>query len=434
MTKTTTTGQDRSNCRLAQQSNAGQNIATDGGDDNYNSDNRRNDSANYYGSHLPSYYDTTMMDVGDDNIGMNCSNENASLSTPVVLRRTVRCRGNSTNKNPGSLRLIVLGCESKPPYGPNDHTAALLMDLICQAMGRTGNSDDCNTATEASAQSASDSSADPCCDVVVTLQVFAVQDGKFPTDDEWDACDGVLLPGSFSSAYWKDLWIDALKSVIQERVVRKRIPTLAICFGHQVFAHSFPDGECTKILKGAPRCGRRTMTMTQEGSMLLNNGGDCGEAAKTTIDLYYTHNDMVRKLPSTAVCLGGSSDVLCEAAAYFATVAEVEQMRLGAAASQYNAVAVNGIASSGRRCGMTSSSLPRPYAITLQAHPEYATSLDLGMYRTLELVMDASERAGNISREERLKFGQDAHYHYPSVQNYSVELMAKIGQLLGWFN
>ena len=56
---------------------------------------------------------------------------------------------------------------------------------------------------------------------------------------EWSSYDGILLPGSFSSAYENDEWIQKLKCVIQSEIHAKGRKTLAVCFGHQIFAHSF---------------------------------------------------------------------------------------------------------------------------------------------------------------------------------------------------
>ena len=56
------------------------------------------------------------------------------------------------------------------------------------------------------------------------------RDAKFP---EWDAFDGVIVPGSPASAYDDDVWIHRLFDAIRE-LDQRAMPTIGICFGHQV--------------------------------------------------------------------------------------------------------------------------------------------------------------------------------------------------------
>lgn len=293
----------------------------------------------------------------------------------MILERTV---GSLTNgENPRHLRLMMLGCEDKPPYGPYEHTANLFMDLICKTLQEI--SYDC---------------------WIVSITIYRVKEFEYPaTTEEWASFDGILLPGSFSGAYEKDDWIETLRQVIIKQVYEKSRPTLGICFGHQVMAHAFPDGEATKCPAGA-QAGRKSFALTKAGSDLMVESGDCGD--RPSLDLYYTHGDMVQQLPSCAVSLGGNEQVPIEAAAYYRSEQQV------------------------------SSPDSRPIAITFQAHPEYA-SAELGLHKTLGSILEAMQARGNFSKERREELRQDAIDSYPSVERDSINVMKRVGILLGWF-
>jgi GMP synthase-like glutamine amidotransferase len=297
------------------------------------------------------------------------SNDAHLLAQSQTLYRVI---GEGAHKR--QLNLIFLGCEPKPPYGPNDHTAELLLDLISQAIARQ-----CSENNDM---------------WTVSLQIFDVQKGRYPSQEEWAGSQGVILPGSFASAYNTDPWIERLKQEVQTQIVAARRPCLGICFGHQILAHSYADGFVAPNVGFAKRAGRVRMQTTPAGQRLL------GQSA---VDLYVTHGDMVQQLPSSAVCLGGYDQVPIASAAYFASAEEASEFM-----QQPNLSA-------------------RPFAVTFQAHPEYASSRDLGMYRTFGLVLDA------MKGQDRSKIEQDAHSHFDHVQNDSVEVMAATGRLLGWF-
>ena len=57
---------------------------------------------------------------------------------------------------------------------------------------------------------------------------------QFP---EWNEFDGVIIPGSLASAYDNEAWIHRLFGAIRE-LNERAMPTLGICFGHQVQALS----------------------------------------------------------------------------------------------------------------------------------------------------------------------------------------------------
>jgi GMP synthase-like glutamine amidotransferase len=321
------------------------------------------------------YDDETMMMNGKE------EEEEEAKKYPVVLAKTV---GHGTDdENLRSLKLTFLGCERNPPYGPNEHTAQLLLDTLALAAERTltGREDG----------------------LKIVLYVYDVQNDEYPSSlEEWNSSNGVLLPGSFSSACDADPWILKLKQVIQEQIVQYRRPTLAICFGHQILAHSFEDGNACKTPTGAC-AGRYAMEATAEGERLLG--------CPSRIDLFFTHGDMVEKLPASAVSLGGNGLVAIHAAAYFETAQDAALFSAGQAGDDV-----------------------RPFAISFQAHPEYASSIEKGVEQTLEGCMKAMEARGSISEQHRLDATKDAHVSFSQVQKANIDLMVRVGTLLGWFS
>jgi GMP synthase-like glutamine amidotransferase len=264
------------------------------------------------------------------------------------------------------LRLIFLGCESKPPYGPYEHTASLFLDLITLSLRTIG-------ATN----------------YRVILDVYHASSGHFPPRHSYADYDGIILPGSFSAAYDSDPWIEELTKIIQEELFAKDMPTLGVCFGHQLYAHSFDEGLAIKCPSG-PQAGRKVSIMSVDGQKWL--------PTTRGFQLFYTHGDMVDKLPPHGRTLCGTDAVPIQAAIYF---------------SKTDAL--------------------KPVAVTFQAHPEYASSRPLGLDRTLNAIMDAMHERQDITDEELRRAKDDAREEFDAVQLHSVESMISVGRLLGWF-
>lgn len=316
--------------------------------------------------------------------GMPASSSPAvSAAVPAAtLKRVV----SSTDDNMAEreLRLLFLGCESQPPYGPYEHTATLFLDLIERSLKEMGA---------------------PSYHVV--LDVYHVSQNQFPPPDVYGSYDGVILPGSFSAAYDTEPWILELCRVVQEELVPKQRPTLGVCFGHQIYAHSFPDGGAIKCPAG-PQAGRKVADLTPYGRKWLQGNQTDDVALETStgklmddLQLYYSHGDMVERLPAQALPLGGNQDVPILAAIYFSAEDNVEQRK--------------------------------PCAVTFQAHPEYASSKKLGLQGTLSPILDAMQGRNDISSDERKRAGDDALQQYDAVEQQSIQTMITAGRLLGWF-
>lgn len=300
--------------------------------------------------------------------------------TPTILEKIVgSIDGSSAVEN--ELRLLFLGCEAKPPYGPYDHTASLFLDLLSRALEET---------------------IPGTIPIRLVLTVYPVSSGTFPPLSAYDNCHGVIVPGSFNSAYDQEPWIEELSQVIQEELIAKQRPTLAICFGHQLFAHSSPGGKAMKTPAG-PQAGRGVSQLTPIGKQFLqsttmDDSKNISSDDPAELHLFYTHGDMVEKLPTNAQSLGGNNNVPIQAAIYF---------------SQNN-------------------DDQKPIAVTFQAHPEYACSIPLGWEKTLQPSLISMYERGDISEHDFKQAQADAYEKFESVQKQSVQLMMTVIKLLGW--
>ena len=336
-----------------------------------------------------------------------------------ILRRTVQLPAKAPPLADGrrSLRLCMLGCEDHPPYGPTEATGALFLDLVTSAIH----------SAHPVANDGSDA-AEIAVDFDVFITIFRVQVMDYPA--QWDEFDGILIPGSFSSAYETVPWIERLKDVIQNEIYANKRKTLAVCFGYQLYAHSFSrhDGQgglCQPCPHGH-QAGRRISSLTREGSALLNQptvaslSSDALESKPNaeTIQLMYTHGDHVASLPPCAVSLFGNDSVPIQAAAYFADNEEA-------------AIFCESIGSNGQKGGENLPPLPKPHCITFQAHPEYS-SQD-GLTITFTNILRALEEKRVLPQADLAEAEADTTDKFPELQQESIRLFVTVCNILGWF-
>ena len=321
-----------------------------------------------------------------------------------------------------TLRLAFLGCEVRAPYGPYEHTATLFADLISSAWSQV---------------------LSPGQRRRLVLEVFAASQGELPSKDDLSNFDGVVLPGSFSSAYEDDTpWISALGDWIQSLLVKEEIPTLGVCFGHQLYAHSFRGDSVTgRAIKcpAGPQAGRKTTELTPCGQAFLDvarqsKRQDCSDeqqlakpdsiaCSDNALDMLYTHGDMVESLPPSGVSLGGNELVPIHSAVYLSS-SSLESQDLAAV------IRARGRSGDDHK----NADSPRVIAVTFQAHPEMA---DLGRETkgedTLSRCTKMMRDIGSLSKEEYEFALSDAETNCKQVTQQSLEAMVAAGRLLQWF-
>lgn len=305
--------------------------------------------------------------------------------SPLILSQSLVDGDVTDDHNGKSIELLFLGCEDNPPYGPTEHTANLFLDLICRGIKACSS----NTTN-------------------VVLKVFAVSKGNFPNDKDFENCNGVILPGSFNSAYDEEPWIVKLKQLIQKELVANQRPTMGVCFGHQLYAHSFEEGLAIKCPAGC-QAGRKKLELTKEGLKWLTNNNKTHNTEG--LDLYYTHGDMVSRLPPQGFSLGGNNKVPIQAAIYFA----------------------KSPTGGGDDYDPTNNKSNKPIAITFQAHPEFAASEELGLVQTFGNIIQKMEERNDITAKDRLIAEEDAKRQFKKVESNSIQTMVAVGKAFGWF-
>lgn len=310
----------------------------------------------------------------------------------TVIQRSIPCAEASQR-----ISLCLLGCETKPPYGPLVHTANMFLELLCEATKQVVDGGTGSTSTSNKCSSY----------FTIRLFVYNATEEDYPesssSSDEinpsWDFFDGFLIPGSFSAAYDTDAWIVKLRTVIQNEIVEKKRPTLAVCFGHQVLAHSFGSGKAGKAV-GNKHVGRTSLQPTACGKSFMMSS-NVGSAA--TVELFCSHGDQVIGLPDTAVLLASSETVPMEAAVYYSTEDEAKHVEASGNIQAF-----------------------QPYAVSFQAHPEYGES-----FQTVECVI--AQCATEYSDKELEGILNDAVSTASLVKGNSIDIMVATGRLLGWF-
>jgi len=127
-------------------------------------------------------------------------------------------------------------------------------------------------------------------DITIEYRRYDAQKCKFPTD--LNECDAYLLTGSKSGVYDDKPWIGQLKLFIQN-AYKQQIKLVGLCFGHQLLAETL-GGKAEKSDKG-----------WGVGAMLSHcvEQADWMPTKVTSINLLYSHQDQVTRLPPEAKLL-----------------------------------------------------------------------------------------------------------------------------------
>lgn len=267
------------------------------------------------------------------------------------------------------LKLMMISCEDEPPYGPSSNVAEMFLELLSNAHLQSHQNKVLN----------------------VSITVYEAKQKDYPTEEEWDMFDGILLPGSFSSAYDSDEWIQHLKGVIQAEIYNKERKTMAICFGHQVVAHSFADSNCPKQQQPCIPCpasiqlGPRK-SETRFASSTSNTNDMNGKS------ILYTHGDMVQKLPDCAETLGGNESVPIQGAVYY-------------------------------------TKSKKPFIYSFQGHPEYSSEIGLKTFNDILQWMDDHEK---MTKEYIANAKLNAVEQFEKIQCDSFKTMHTVAHEFNW--
>jgi GMP synthase-like glutamine amidotransferase len=278
--------------------------------------------------------------------------------------------------------LCMLGCEDQPPYGPTAHTATMLLNLLLQAA----------------------SLENLCLDIKITVyrvkqqkqqqqQQQQQQQDIFDVPDSYEDFDGVLLPGSFSAAYDEEEWIIHLKEkVIRNVLWEQQIPTLGICFGHQILAHALTDASGGQA--GPCPWGKQVGCKSFECNPILPLHSTT-DNVEQLYHLLYTHGDMVVSLPSVAKSLGGTDTVPILGAVYYGS----------------------------------EDSNTKPIFCSFQAHPEYAS--EGPEQPTLHTSLKLMEERGYI--QNSCSYMDNVKQNWESIYRDSIAVTTAACRLLKWF-
>ncbi|GFH50894.1 hypothetical protein CTEN210_07370 [Chaetoceros tenuissimus] len=274
----------------------------------------------------------------------------------------------SENVPSKDLKLMMISCEDEPPYGPSSNVAEMFLELLSNAYLQSHQYKVLN----------------------FSITVYEAKQKDYPIEEEWDMFDGILLPGSFSSAYDSDEWIQHLKRVIQTEIHKRERKTLAICFGHQVVAHSFADSNCPKQQQPCIPCPASIQLGPRnfENASSTSNTNDMNGKS-----ILYTHGDMVQKLPDCAESLGGNQSVPIQGAVYYTKESK------------------------------------KPFIYSFQGHPEYASELGLKTFNDILQWMDNNDK---MPKEYITTAKLNAVERFDKIHRDSIKTMHTVAHDFNW--
>jgi GMP synthase (glutamine-hydrolysing) len=130
----------------------------------------------------------------------------------------------------------------------------------------------------------------------IEVAVYDLTADNFPID--LHACDGYIITGSQFSAYDDIPWIHKAKTLIAD-LYQAKVPTIGICFGHQLIAESL-GGKVEKAVDKGWGVGLQKWEIKNKSEWM-------GDNASTNFSLRASHQDQVVKMPNGST-LYASSD------------------------------------------------------------------------------------------------------------------------------
>jgi GMP synthase-like glutamine amidotransferase len=277
----------------------------------------------------------------------------------------------------------------------------------------------------------------------------AIQKQYPTTQTEWDTYHGIIITGSLSAAYdeKKYDWIQCLIDQIQCNIHLYKRKMIGVCFGHQIYAHSFqycvggagdddddvdvgenekndnPNGGLAVKCKKGIQVGVRTFQ-----SLLWSRPRNNFSNEDTSITMLYTHGDMVQSIPNCALSLGGTNDVPIQACAYFSSMSGKESFEKWLV--NHNNTNDDGDSNNNDH---NDTKVEYPYAFTFQGHPEYASSThnDIG-FQTYFNILQYMDDEKKVEHDVLMKAKHDALYQLELIEQNCVDLMYHVMSILDW--
>ncbi|EJT99666.1 glutamine amidotransferas-like protein class-I [Dacryopinax primogenitus] len=136
--------------------------------------------------------------------------------------------------------------------------------------------------------------------VQLVLEEWNLRDGNWPSPEDLDRYQGVLIPGSAACAFDDTLpWLQSLLSLTKTVYYNKpHIKLIGICFGHQVIARAL-GGQCVKNEKGW-EIGVAEVTLSETGRKLFG---------RDVLRIQQMHRDHVPVSPSPEFLVIGSTTI-----------------------------------------------------------------------------------------------------------------------------
>jgi GMP synthase-like glutamine amidotransferase len=129
----------------------------------------------------------------------------------------------------------------------------------------------------------------------IEVAVYDLTAGNFPID--LDACDGYIITGSQFSAYDDIPWIHKAKRLITN-LYGANIPTIGICFGHQLIAESL-GGKVEKAIDKGWGVGVQNWEIKNKRKWMGND-------SPADFSLRASHQDQVVEMPADSILYASS--------------------------------------------------------------------------------------------------------------------------------
>lgn len=129
----------------------------------------------------------------------------------------------------------------------------------------------------------------------IEIAVYDLTANQFPVD--LSSCDSYLITGSRYSVYDDIPWIHKAKKLVI-KLAESNIPTVGICFGHQLIAESL-GGKVSKAIDKGWGVGALSWNLTEKTEWM-------NEKTSDSFSLHASHQDQVTILPPNAKTIATS--------------------------------------------------------------------------------------------------------------------------------